>query len=294
MRPLSAPPRPRAIKDPAPSKWGYRWQRMMLTPGFRIAVRVGTPMILIAVIVGTWTAKPENRALFADHVAQAKAAVQQRPEFMVTDMQVTGADAAIIADVQRVLPVTFPVSSFDLDLEDMRATVAALNAVQEATVRVGEGGALVVEVTPRQPVAIWRAGQTLKLIDANGVFAGVIESRADRRDLPLIAGDGAQTNIDEALALFRAASPIATRVRGLVRMGERRWDMVLDRGQRILLPEEGARAAIDRVIALNDAQDLLKRDVAVVDMRNPARATLRMTTEAANAMRRVSDTGTGE
>ena len=81
---------------------------------------------------------------------------------------------------------------------------------------------------------------------------------------------------------------------GLVRMGERRWDMVLDRGQRILLPEDAPIDAVNRVIALNEAQDLLKRDVAVVDMRNPARATLRLSTEAATAMRRVSETGTDE
>ncbi|MEY1555993.1 cell division protein FtsQ/DivIB [Yoonia sp. R2331] len=294
MRPLTAPPKPRPIKDPAPSKWGYRWQRMMLTPGFRSAMRVGIPLVLIGVIAATYFSKEERRAQLAMQVAATKAAIQQRPEFMVTDMLVTGADEHIVADVQRVLPLDLPVSSFDLDLEEMRGTVAALNAVEEARVKIGEAGTLTVEITPRVPVALWRERGTLKLIDAGGVFVGVVEARSDRLDLPLIAGDGAQTHIDEALDLFAAASPIANRVRGLVRMGERRWDMVLDKGQRILLPETGAMAAIDRVIALNEAQDLLKRDVAVVDMRNPARATLRLSTEAATAMRRVSETGTEE
>jgi cell division protein FtsQ len=71
-------------------------------------------------------------------------------------------------------------------------------------------------------------------------------------------------------------------------MGERRWDMVLDRDQRILLPSDAAVAALDRVIALNDAQDMLNRDVAVVDMRNVGRPTLRMNEEAAAALRRVN------
>lgn len=294
MRQVTAPPRPRSIKDPAPSKWHYRWQRMMLTPGFRAGMRVGIPLMLIAVIAGTYFSREERRVALMAEVTAIKAQIQSRPEFMVTDMTITGADDAIAADVKRVLPVQFPVSSFDLDLENMRSTVAALNAVQEATVRVGEGGALMVEITPRVPVALWRERGTLKLIDAEGVFAGVVEVRRDRADLPLIAGDGAQAHIDEALALFQAAAPISDRVRGLVRMGERRWDMVLDRGQRVLLPETGARDAIDRVIALNEAQDLLKRDVVVIDMRNPARATVRMNSEAASAMRRVVETGDDE
>ena len=126
------------------------------------------------------------------------------------------------------------------------------------------------------------------MIDAEGVQSGQILARADRLDLPLIAGDGAEEHIAEALEIFDAAGPLITRVRGLVRMGERRWDMVLDRDQRILLPGDRPVPALDRVIALNQAQDMLNRDVAVVDMRNAARPTLRMNEEAADAMRRVS------
>ena len=290
MRPLSAPRRTRPIRDPAPSKWGYRWQRLMLTPGFRAAVRVGVPIFLLIVMATTWFSKDENRAMLVAEVEEIKATFQHRPEFMITEMVIDGADDAIAKDVVRVLPIDFPVSSFDLDLEEMRATVAALNAVDAAQVRVGEGGALVVEITPRVPVALWRDRQTLKLLDAEGVFAGVVEARTDRLDLPLIAGDGARAHIDEALELFRAAEPIAPRLRGLVRMGERRWDLVLDRNQRVLLPETGARAAIDRVIALTEAKDLLERDVVVVDMRNPNRPTVRLNNEAATALRRASET----
>jgi cell division protein FtsQ len=127
-------------------------------------------------------------------------------------------------------------------------------------------------------------------LDEEGTFAGSVTTRAERLDLPLIAGDGAQTHIAEALALFRDAKPIAERVRGLVRMGERRWDLVLDRDQRILLPSESLVAALDRVIVLHQARDMLDRDVAVVDMRNGNRPTLRMNKEAADAFRRVSHT----
>ena len=90
--------------------------------------------------------------------------------------------------------------------------------------------------------------------------------------------------------LFRDAEPIAKRLRGLVRVGERRWDVVLDRDQRILLPSENPVAALDRVIALHQARDMLGRDVTVVDMRNGNRPTLRMNKEAADAFRRASHT----
>ncbi|KQI70793.1 cell division protein FtsQ [Loktanella sp. 5RATIMAR09] len=279
-----------APRDPAPSRIGYRYQRMMLTPGFRGTVRIGVPILLILVIAGSWYSKPENRAAFAATIAETKQSFQERPQFMVQSMNVTGGDLADLTDVAALLPSEFPVSSFELDLENIRTRIEALDPIKSASVRVGQGGALEVRLTPRVPVALWRDGTVLRLIDADGVQSGEIAARADRLDLPLIAGDGAEDNIAQALHLFAAAGPLIDRVRGLVRMGERRWDMVLDRDQRILLPSENPVAALDRVIALNDAQDMLSRDVAVVDMRNTNRPTLRMNEEAAEALRRSTTT----
>ncbi len=290
MRPLTAR-RPRPVRDPAPSKWRYKYQRLMLTPLFRGLVRVGTPLVLLAVISGTWFSKPDNRAMLDAKIAEAKAQVQQRPEFMVQHIKVDGANHGLTTQVLAALPIEFPVSSFDLDLVAMRETVVAMDAVKDAEIRVGEGGALRVDVTPRAPVAVWRAGTTLQLLDGMGVYSGTIPARADRLDLPLIAGDGAEDHIAEALEIFRSTGPLTPRVRGLVRMGERRWDLVLDRNQRILLPETGAFAALDRVIVLGQTHDLLERDVAAVDMRNGQRPIVRMSAEAANALRRVSNTG---
>ncbi len=277
-------------RDPAPSRLGYRYQRLMLTPGFRSAVRIGVPILLIASIAGSWYSQVENREAFAANIAETKQSFQQRPQFMVQAMNVTGANTTTMAQIVPLLPAIYPVSSFDLDLESIRANIEALDPIKSASVRIGQAGALEVRLTPRVPVALWRDEGTLRLIDGDGVESGVISARGQRLDLPLIAGDGAEENIDEALALFAGAGPLLERVRGLVRMGERRWDMVLDRDQRILLPGAGAVSALDRVIALNDAQDMLSRDVAVVDMRNANRPTLRMNEEAADALRRVNTT----
>ena len=277
-------------RDPAPSRFGYRYQRMMLTPGFRGTVRIGVPILLILVIAGSWYSKPENRAALITTIEETKQSFQERPQFMVQNMNVIGGDLSVLTEVAALLPSEFPVSSFELDLEKIRADIEALDPIKSASVRVGQGGALDVLLTPRVPVALWRDGTVLRLIDADGVQSGEIVARADRLDLPLIAGDGAEENIAQALRLFAAAGPLKDRVRGLVRMGERRWDMVLDRDQRILLPSESPVAALDRVIALNDAQDMLNRDVAVVDMRNTNRPTLRMNEEAAESLRRGNTT----
>ena len=35
-------------RDPAPSRWSYRMQRLWLTPLFRMLFRVGVPVVLLA------------------------------------------------------------------------------------------------------------------------------------------------------------------------------------------------------------------------------------------------------
>jgi len=291
MRALRKSP---AIKDPAPSKWGYKLQRWMLTPTIVATVRVGVPVFLLAVMGTTFFANPDNRAMIANKWTATKVGLQNRPEFMVHQLRIEGGTAEIDAQVTRVVQLAFPISSFNVELEEIKTQVTALNAVREATVKIADSGTLLVEVTPREPVAIWRDGTILNLLDAEGVFSGALAARVDRPDLPLIAGEGAYAGIDEALALYESAGPLRPRIRGLVRMGERRWDIVLDRDQRIQLPSEAPQKALDRIIVMNTAHDLLGRDIVVLDMRNPTRPTARVTQEATNALRRVSERGTDE
>ncbi|WP_246849312.1 cell division protein FtsQ/DivIB [Rubellimicrobium arenae] len=272
-------------RDPAPSVWSYRYQRLMLTPFYRRLFHVGLPAGLVTLIALLWLASADNRAALSARFEAWKDAVQDRPEFMVTKIEVTGADRALMAAIREVARLDLPLSSFDLDVDALRLRITDLTAVRSAQVRVNPGGTLEIAVAQRNPVAVWRYADGLRLIDAEGVMTGMIAERADRSDLPLIAGDGAKDAIDEALALFAAAAPIAPRVRGLVRMGERRWDMVLDNDLRILLPTEQPVQALERVIALHQAQELLDRDVAVVDMRLGDRPTVRLNPPALATLR---------
>ncbi|HKL69234.1 cell division protein FtsQ/DivIB [Salibaculum sp.] len=282
----SRPGAPR--RDPAPSRWGYRFQRWMLTPGLRRLILVGLPLLALGAALTGWAAQEANRQMVSEAFAKARMEFFSREEFMVRVMAVDGADDALSRQIRTVLPVEFPTSSFDLDLEAMRTKVAALAPVADAALRVRPGGVLQVTVQQRQPVAVFRGADGLRLVDPEGVLIAPVAARADRADLPLITGDGARAALAEGLRLYDVAGPIRHRMRAVVRMGERRWDVVLDRGQRILLPTQTPIRAFDRVIALDQAQDLLDRDVSVVDMRNAARPTIRLNEQAVAELRRVN------
>ncbi|MCX8952616.1 cell division protein FtsQ/DivIB [Ruegeria sp. NA] len=266
--------------DPAPSRLSYRLQRWMLTPGIRLGVKLGLPICAIAAAVGVYFASQDRREALGTYIADIRTSIQERPEFMVNLMAIDGAGTSLSDDIREVVPLDFPISSWDLDVEQMRDTITGLDPVKSATVRIRPGGILQVNVVERQPVIVWRTHDGLELLDETGAHVKETTSRKDHADLPLIAGAGADAHVAQALEIFQTARSLGNRVRGLVRVGERRWDLVLDRGQRIMLPTERPVRALERVLAVNEVQDLLERDVAVVDMRLGQRPTIRMTKAA--------------
>jgi cell division protein FtsQ len=281
MRALRAKKPTTGRADPAPSRWAWRMQRLMLTPGIRVALRAGIPFC-ITLAAGTWyLADADRRGAIEQSVAEVRANFATRPEFMVNLMAVDGAKDELATYIRESLPLDFPISSFDLDLDAMRTTVTGISAVKSASLRIRPGGILQIDVEQRKAVALWRSEDGLLLVDENGIYVAAATSRYARPDLPLIAGEGANDHVEEALELTQAAAPLGKRLRGLVRMGARRWDVVLDRNQRILLPDVEPLRALERVIALEGAQDILTRDVARVDMRLARRPTVQMTNEAA-------------
>jgi cell division protein FtsQ len=279
--------------DPAPSRWAYRMQRLMLTPLYRNLLRIGLPFAIAFGSVSIYMADELRRQAVISAFTDLRDQFQSRPEFMVNLMAIDGASSSVAEDIREVLQLDFPVSSFDLELEAILTAIRELPAVAEARVRVRSGGILQVDVTERVPAVLWRTAQGLVVLDAEGMVTGPAASREEWATLPLIAGEGADSHVTEALDLVRAAGPLGARMRGLVRMGERRWDVVLDRDQRILLPEDAPVQALERVIALGQVHEMLERDLSVVDMRLAARPTIRMNTAAVEQWRELQKTNAG-
>jgi cell division protein FtsQ len=284
MRPLS-PAHAVAPRDPAPSRAAYRMQRLWLTPVFRALFRVGLPTFVLTFSVGLYLSDADRRQAMVTVWGGVWDKVEERPEFLVTLVAIDGASPALADAIRAKLALPLPMSSFDIDLEASRLRIEELDAIADAEIRMRGAGILQVQIIERQPAVVWRTGAGLSLLDAEGMRIATIMERGDRSDLPLIAGQGANRVVPEAMAILAAAQPILPRLRGLVRVGERRWDLVLDRDQRILLPETGAVLALERVIALDQAEKLLDRDVIAVDLRNEHRPVLRLAPPALSALR---------
>ena len=284
--------------DPSPSRTAYKINRLLLSPLFRGTVKLGLPLAAMAALGGWIWVDEARRTLLTDIYHEARRSIEQRPEFSVRMLAVDGASPALAQEVRQTLMLDLPISSFDLELDKMRADIETLNPVATAQLQVRQGGVLQIQIEERSPVALWRtpAGE-LWTIDVTGHPIRLALRRADFPGMPLLSGEGADSAIQEGLAVLNAAAPLGDRVRGLKRRGERRWDVVLDRSQVIRLPDaaEGRDpvTALQRLIARDKAQDLFARDITIFDMRLPERPTLRLSQAATQEMLRIRSLESG-
>jgi cell division protein FtsQ len=267
---------------------------MWLKPSVRQLVRLWLPLGVVCLSIWVTSNNDAVRRAVQVKSAQMYETLAARPELQVTQVVFPAVSDDLQQQILTVTGLVLPASSLDLDVGALKTAIETLDAVETAQVRVLGGGTLEVLTVERDPVVVWRDGDVLRLIDDEGRRVADIARRSARGDLPLIVGLGAELKVAEAMNLVRVTDPIADRVRGLVRVGERRWDLILDRGQTIMLPEHGAVSALRRVIALHQAEDLLNRDVIIVDMRNGERPVLRLTDEAISELRRLRTEVRGE
>lgn len=276
-----------AAHDPAPSKLSYRVTRLWLTPIFRKALHIGIPLFALFAAVAWYLSDESRIAGLFEAAYEIRREVENRPEFRVNVLGIDGASDDVTEQVRAALALDLPISSFDLDLDELRGRLEALPPVRSADLRIQSGGYLAVRIDERIPAAVWLTHEGLSIVDNGGQFVAGFGARDLENPLPLLGGEGANLAVVEALELIEAADILGDRIHGLVRMGERRWDVVLTNGSRILLPEAGASAALDRVLALHDVGEILSRDVTAVDIRNPGRLTVRLTDTAMDELQRM-------
>lgn len=195
--------------------------------------------------------------------------------FAIRDVEVEGVSEARAAEVRAEVVPEGRHSLFSLDPYEVRARVESLDWVQSAEVRRLWPSTLVVKVERRQAYARWQEDGEISVIDYNGERL-LAERAADHSDLPLVVGRGAGPAAESLLIALEDLPELRSRLKALVRIGDRRWNVELNSGTIIELPEDGATDALAQLEQLHAQHALLDRAVSTLDMRAPGRLAVRV------------------
>lgn len=193
--------------------------------------------------------------------------------FVVKYVDVVGEGRVREDKVREMLGVRPGDYLFDMDIKNAQARIQSLSWVDTAVVRRLWPNRIVVHINERRPYALWQNNQQIRVVDKSGVEIRTADSR-EFADLPFVVGAGAAENAADIWTLLQSHPDILVRTQAAVYVGERRWDIVLKDGMRIMLPEQNPAAALQRFDSYNREHGLLSLDLQHIDMRIKGRLIL--------------------
>jgi cell division protein FtsQ len=150
----------------------------------------------------------------------------------------------------------------------------AMSWIASASVAKALPGSVSVEITEKRAVAIWQNGTEVVVLDEDGVPFGPARLAGDKV-LPAFVGAGAEKDGLRFAAMVRGAAPtIADDVRVHIRVSDRRWDLLMENGVTVKLPEERPEQALVELEMMQADSDLLARDITSIDMRVAGRTAI--------------------
>jgi len=201
--------------------------------------------------------------------------------FSVRSLHIEGRSRTPMADIMEAIGVKKNDPILQLSLEEVRERLQAIHSIREAAVDRALPGALYVRIVEREPVALWQNQGSVSLVDDKGIVMQGVDI-TPYKNLPLIVGDGAPSHVEELMKILGSSPQLARQFASAIRVGDRRWNLRLHGDIEVKLPEDGAVDALSRLAVMDKEEQLLKRDIKVIDLRVPDRVFIKLSPDLIN------------
>ena len=193
----------------------------------------------------------------------------------VSEVVVTGRRNTQHSDIAMALAVSQGDLLFEVLPRSARERIEALGWVRSATVRRQFPDTVLINIVERRPFALWQRDGRLSLIDREGQ---VISSKdlAAFNGLPAIVGEDAPQHVGALVAILARKPTLLAQLDAATRVSGRRWNIRLQSGMDIRLPQHGVAEAWDLLASLIAEHRLLERDVIAIDLRVKDRLAMRL------------------
>jgi cell division protein FtsQ len=201
-----------------------------------------------------------------DQVAAKSLALSLQAGFRVEQVNLVGRDQTDAKAVLAAAGLKAGDSILAFDPEAARQRIESLPWISSAAVQRHLPDTITITIAERKPIALWQHNGKITLIDSNGNNLGTVAIESAPA-LPLIVGGDAPAHVSELLAALNDHPELAKRVQASSWIGSRRWNLKLDNGVEVRLPETGMPDALQQLADAEASSRVLERDVAAIDLR---------------------------
>ncbi len=190
--------------------------------------------------------------------------------FAVKSLYLEGRNRTTMEELNKALGIKKGDPILRFSIREMRERLEKIESIKFAAVERSLPGTIYVRVVEREPVALWQNHNKMAMVDDNGVVMNGIEI-APYQHLPLIIGDDAPAHVKELMTILAAEPNLAKHFSAAIYVSDRRWNirLTIKSGDvvEIRLPESNPAEAWKRLADAETHQQLLERDVKVIDLR---------------------------
>lgn len=121
-----------------------------------------------------------------------------------------------------------------------------------------------INVEEHEPFAIWKDNNKTSVIDSEGKVI-IDDYLVD--NLVVITGQNSLSNLKFVRDILQNKTQLSSQISSFVCIGNRRWNIVLDNGLTVKLPEDNPYGAWDYLNHLQNTTDFTFSDWSIIDMR---------------------------
>jgi len=265
-------------------------KRKRVVPVWRRPQTIVLSTILAVSMLGgaaTWVVKTGWGADVLSTVKWTAVKTSSELGLILEEVLVTGRGETSREDLLTALGVARGAPMLTYDFESAKVRVENLPWVRNAHIERLLPNTLAVHLIERQPIALWQNQDGFSLIDEDGDV--IISAELDQyANLIHVVGDDAPNRVGGLLELLETQPTVKAKVLAAIRVGGRRWDLLIEGGIDVRLPEDGAPEALARLAAFETESGVLGRDVKVLDLRMPDRVIVRRVPNAVRKPQAVS------
>jgi cell division protein FtsQ len=235
--------------------------------------------LIIFIWLGAWLWLGGHIDTAKDFTVQQYHHVTKNMGFVVKTVLIEGRHYTDTAELKAAIAIKPDDPLLSFALSDVKKQVEKISWVRSARIERRFPSTLYIQLTEREPAAIWAYQNKKTLIDRQGVVLA-------RGDLEIydalieVYGENADKELDALLEMLESAPQIYKRVKIAALVQNRRWDFILDNGVRVQLPEEDIGVALATLVKAQANDGLLERDVSIVDLRQQGRIIIKAKAEA--------------
>ncbi len=155
---------------------------------------------------------------------------------------------------------------FSINLDDSLEKLVSSGWVKSAIIQRKLPDTIIVNLSERDPIALWQVNKELFVIDSDGeIIKNCSPEKFDK--LPHLVGDDANIYAAELIENLKMNQELASKVIYAVRFGQRRWDLNLQENITVKMPQYDFKAAYQYLIDQYQQEKLFKNNIKSIDLR---------------------------